>query len=207
MGCGDMIRGKQGPRAVSVLAGMLLVGALAGLAVCAELEIPLQELKKVQKKPSKKSAAPKKERKKTATPGKPAPEKADAAAAAPPAQAAAEKPAAGVEEGAASISHSPYSFVVSGKGVKLSAVIGSRDEVQSVRCHYRTAATGAYEQVPMNRAESTRFTYGVTLPALPADARELQYRLVVTEQGGRVTRSQEFGIPIRQTTVVPGWQE
>lgn len=201
----EIVRGNCRLRAAALLAGVLLAGALAGQAVCAELEIPLQELKKVQKKPAKKSTAKKKESKKTAKPEKHSSEKADAAAAAP-VQAAAEKPTAVAEEGAASISHSPYSFVAPGKGVKLSAVIGSRDEIQSVRCQYR-AAGGNYEQIPMNKAESTRFTYAVTLPALPAEARELQYRLIVTEQGGRTTRSQEFSIPVRQTTIVPGWQE
>lgn len=179
---------------------------LAAPVAAAEFEIPLQDLKSVQKKPAtKKSEGRKRKAKKesaagegTAPAGVPAAGKAPATEATQPASA---------DPPDNSIAHSPYSFIVAGKRTRLSAVINSSEPIQAVRCQYRSNPAASFEDAPMALAEKSQFTYTVQLPALAGDATALQYRFVVTDQAGRVTRSPEYSIPLRATAVVPGWQE
>lgn len=212
--------------AVLLLTVAMSLALMPAPAISADFEIPLNDLKTVKKKAPKKSEKRHKQHKKeipaeegkapanaeqAASPAPAAPPATAASAPAPPPAAAAPaqelQTAAAAAQGGAIISHTPYSFIVAGKRTRLSAVVSSGDQIQSVRCMYRSNPTAAFEQVAMAKAEGTQFTYGLTIPPLAGEAQQLQYRFIVTEQSGRVTRSPEFLIPLRSTGFVPGWQE
>ncbi|HEX9079901.1 MAG TPA: hypothetical protein VF795_09950 [Desulfuromonadaceae bacterium] len=106
------------------------------------------------------------------------------------------------------IIHDPYSYVVAGKSTVISAVIVSAPEgLRSVCCRFRAAGTGGFARVPMTREEGTGYTYTATLPPISPGVESLRYMLVATDAGGKETLSREFSIPVRATSVVPGWQQ
>jgi len=108
-----------------------------------------------------------------------------------------------------SIIHDPYSYVVAGKRTVITAVIISPPEgFQSVQCRFRATETAGFARVPMTRVEGTQYTYTATLPALSPGTGSLRYMLVAsgTMNKDKETFSREFSIPVRATSVVPGWQ-
>ncbi len=106
----------------------------------------------------------------------------------------------------AHISHEPYSYVVPGKRTVIKAII-SLEAAQSVRCRFRSLDKGGYASVAMAKAPGSQFTYVATLPALEPGAAALRYRFIVFDASGNQTYSQEFVIPVKPTSVMPGWQQ
>ena len=106
-----------------------------------------------------------------------------------------------------SIVHDPYSYVVAGKCTVIKTVIISAPEgLRAVCCRFRTAETGGFARVPMTKEQGTNYTYTATLPPLSPGAESLRYMLIATDASGKETLSREFSIPVRGTSVVPGWQ-
>jgi hypothetical protein len=200
-----------------LIAIVLLVLAMPVQSVCAtgenDYEIPLSELKKVEKKKPKKSETRKrKEKKKADATSQETPPEVSGGAVAPglPVPAAQESAQRGAEVvetlDSSHISHEPYSYVVPGKRTVIKAVI-SREAVQSVRCRFRSLDRGGYASVAMAKALGSQFTYAATLPALEPGAAALRYRFIVVDALGNQTYSQEFVIPVKPTSVMPGWQQ
>lgn len=179
-----------------------------------DYEIPLAELKKVEKKKTKKAETRRRtERKKTHATRQETQHEASGATDVPerpvPLLSETEKDGAEFMEApdSAHISHEPYSYVVPGKRTVVKVVI-SREAVQSVRCRFRSLERGGYASVAMTKAPGSQFTYVATLPALePGMAALLRYRFVVVDASGSRTFSQEFVIPVKSTSVMPGWQQ
>jgi hypothetical protein len=178
-----------------------------------DYEIPLSELKKVEKKKPKKAETRKRTQKKKAdaasqeTSGQAS---GTAAVPGPPVPMAPETAGSGAEftgtPDNANISHEPYSYVVPGKRTVVKAII-SREEVQSVRCRFRSLEKGGYAFVAMARAAGSQFTYVGTLPALEPGATALRYRFIVVDAAGHQTYSQEFVTSVKSTSIMPGWQQ
>jgi hypothetical protein len=200
-----------------LIATVLLVTAVPVQSVSAAGEsdygIPLSELKKVEKKKPKKAVIRKrKEKKKADTTSQETPREVSGAAVAPgqPALLAPETARHGAEimetPDSDHISHEPYSYVVPGKRTVIKAII-SREAVQSVRCRFRSLDKGGYASVAMAKAPGSQFTYVATLPALEPGAASLRYRFIVVDASGIQTYSQEFVIPVKPTSVLPGWQQ
>jgi len=200
-----------------LIAIVLLVTAVPVQPVSAagenDYEIPLSELKKVEKKKPKKTETKKrKERKKADTTSQETTREVSGAAAAPsqPAPLAPEAAQRGAEvmetPDSAHISHEPYSYVVPGKRTVIKTII-SREAVQSVRCRFRSLDKGGYASVAMAKAPGSQFTYVATLPALEPGAAALRYRFIVVDASGIQTYSQEFTIPVKPSAVMPGWQQ
>lgn len=192
-----------------LIAIILLVTTITVQSVSAAMgndyEIPLSELKKVEKKKSKKAETRKrKEKKKGDTTSRETPRGVPEAAApdrhAPFTVEIMETP------DSAHISHEPYSYVVPGKRTVIKAII-SREAVQSVRCRFHSLDKGGYASVAMAKAQGSQFTYVATLPALEPGAKFIYYRFIVIDTSGNKTYSQEFVIPVKPTSVMPGWQQ
>jgi len=199
-----------------LIAIVLLVTAVPVESVFAagenDYEIPLSELRKVEKKKPKKAETRKRKEKKKDTTRRETPAEVSGAAVAPgrPAPLEPETAQRGADIMATPdsdhISHEPYSYVVPGKRTVIKAVI-SREAVQSVRCRFRSLDKGGYASVAMAKAPGSQFTYVATLPALEPGAAELRYRFIVVDASGIQTNSQEFVIPVKPTSVMPGWQQ
>jgi len=178
-----------------------------------DYEIPLADLKKVEKKPKKAAARKRTGKKKADAASQGTPHEASGATEAPgsPAPLVPETEKSGTEMAgtldSAFISHEAYSYVVPGKRTIVKAVI-SREAVQSVRCRFRSQERGGYASVAMAKVPGSQFTYVATLPALePGVAALLRYRFVVVDASGNQTYSQEFVTPVKSTSVMPGWQQ
>jgi len=177
-----------------------------------DYEIPLSDLKKVEKKKPKKAETRKHTGKKKAAAARQAPPREESGPVEiQPAPLVPETAMRG--EGFAGppdsdhISHEPYSYVVPGKLTVLKAII-SRDAVQYVRCRFRSLERGGYASVAMTKAPGSQFTYVATLPPLePGVAALLRYRIVAMDASGTLTYSEEFVIPVKSTSVMPGWQQ
>ena len=200
-----------------LIALVLLVTAMPVQSVFAaggnDYEIPLSELKKVEKKKPKKAETRKrKEKKKADTTSQETPREVSGAVAAPgqsaPLAPETAQPGAEVMKTPdnAHISHEPYSYVAPGKRTVIKAVI-SREAVQSVRCRFRSLDKGGYASVAMAKAPGSQYTYVATLPALEPGAAALRYRFIVVDASGNQTYSQEFVIPVNPTSAMPGWQQ
>lgn len=179
-----------------------------------DYEIPLADLKKVEKKKAKKVAGRKRtEKKKAHAASQEAPQEAPGATAAPdqpaPLPPETEKSVVEVMDSPDStyISHEPYSYVIPGKRTVIKAIF-SRDAVQSVRCRFRSLERGGYASIAMTKLPGSQFTYVATLPALESGvAALLRYRFLVVDASGAKTYSQEFVTPVKSTSVMPGWQQ
>lgn len=200
-----------------LIAIVLLVTAVPVQSVSAagenDYEIPLSELKKVEKKKPKKAEIRKhKEKKKADTASRETPREFSGASAAPgqpaPFAPATAQHGAQIMETPDSdhISHEPYSYVVPGKRTVIKVIV-SREAVQSVMCRFRSLGKGGYAYVAMAKAPGSRFIYVATLPALEPGAAALSYRFNVVDASGIQTFSQEFVIPVKPTSVMPGWQQ
>ncbi|MGD0586830.1 MAG: hypothetical protein ABSA86_13845 [Oryzomonas sp.] len=200
-----------------LIAIVLLVTAVPVQSVSAavenDYEIPLSELKKVEKKkPKKTETSKRKERKKADTTSQETTREVSGGAAAPsqPVPLGPEAAQRGAEvmetPDNAHISHEPYSYVVPGKRTVIKAVI-SREAVQPIRCRFRSLDKGGYASVAMVRLPGSQFTYVATLPALEPGTAVLRYRFIVVDASGNQTYSQEFVIPVKPTSVMPGWQQ
>lgn len=178
-----------------------------------DYEIPLTELKKVEKKKPKKTGTRKHTvKKKAEITSQGTPHEATGATDAPgqPAPSLFKIGKNGTEvmetPDSAHISHEAYSYVMPGKRTILKVVV-SREAVQSVRCRFRSLERGGYASVMMAKAPESQFTYVTTLPALEPGAAALRYRFIVVDASGNETYSQEFYIPAKSTTIMPGWQQ
>lgn len=201
---------------LSPLLVLVLLFSNSRVSWSADYEIPLNDLKKVEKKNTGKSESKKrKERKKSSKVAEqPTKEKDDAKPAKAAENIATTPPlvttGAGTEQSPQAglrIQHEPYSFVVPGKSTRITAVISGNESLQSVRCQFKATLAANAEPIPMTKVDGSLFTYRVILPPLAADVQQLQYRFIVTEQNGRVNRSPEYSSPVRATSFVPGWQE
>ena len=176
-----------------------------------DYEIPLGELKKIEKKKPKKAETRKHKEKKKANATNRETLHGDSAAApgqpSPLAPATVQRSAEVMDTpDSANISHETRSYVVSGKLTVVKAII-SREAVQSVRCRFRSLDKGGDASVEMVKAPGSQFTYIATLPALEPGAAALRYRFIVVDASGVRTYSQEFTVPVKPTSVVPGWQQ
>jgi len=196
-----------------LVAVVLLVTAMPVKPVSAargnDYEIPLSELKKVEKKKKPKKAETRKhrEKKKGDTTSEKTPNEVSGAAVPgkpetppPPVAEAMDAP------DSAHISHEPYSYVVPGKRTVIKAII-SREALRSVRCRFRSLDKGGYASVPMTKTPGNQFTYGAILPALKPEATVLRYRFIIVDASGNQTYSPEFSIPVKPTSLMPGWQQ
>ena len=101
----------------------------------------------------------------------------------------------------------PYSFVVTGKSTVIKAVIyREADDLQSVNCKIRAAATGANSVVKMAKVDGFRFTYAATLPEAAVDASSLRYTIVAIDSSLTESISPEFASPTKFSPLVPDWQ-
>jgi len=200
-----------------LMAIVLLVTAVPVQSVFAaeenDYEIPLSELKKVEKKKPKKTETRKrKEKKKAETTKQETPREVSEMAAAPgqSASLATETAQRGADvmetPDRAHISHEPYSYVVPGKLTVIKSII-SREAVQSVRCRFRSSDKGGYASVLMAKAPGSLFTYVATLPPLEPGAATLRYRFIVVDASAIQTYSPEFVISVKPASVMPGWQQ
>lgn len=177
-----------------------------------DYEIPLTDLKKVEKKKPKKAARKHTAKKKTGVASQGASHEATGTVDAPGQPALSlpktEKSGTGAMETPDNVHiiHEPYSYVLPGKRTILKAVI-SREAVQAVRCRFRSLEKGGYASVTMSREAGSQFTYVATLPALESGAAEFRYRFIVVDASGNKTYSQEFDIPVQPTSIMPGWQQ
>lgn len=189
-----------------------------------DYDIALQELNKVKKvNPAKKEkSGRRKPRKIKKTPRSTTGTSAEVPAVSPspgPEQVGTDRPvpipaeaAAGVEKpqlsvDASGIAHDPFSYGVTGKRTLLKAVVNSTENVAAVFCRIRSVKGDAWARVPMTKVENTHFTYQAVLPALAPDAQVLRYSFVVVDLQGKETISREFTMPLKQSLVVPGWQQ
>jgi len=179
-----------------------------------DYEIPLADLKKVEKKKAKKVTSRKHtDRKKAHAASQEVPQEASGATEASgqpaPLPPETEKNVVEVMDSpdSAYISHEPYSYVIPGKRTVIKAIF-SRDAVQSVRCRFRSLERGGYASIAMTRVPGSQFTYVATLPALESGvAALLRYRFLVVDASGAKTYSQEFVTSVKSTSVMPGWQQ
>jgi hypothetical protein len=178
-----------------------------------DYEIPLTDLKKVEKKKPKKTGTRKHTAKKKADiTSQGGPHEMAGATDAPgqPASSSSKTEKHGTEvmeaPDSAHISHEAYSYVIPGKRTILKVVV-SREAVQSVRCRFRSKERGGYASVTMAKAPESQFTYVATLPALEPGAAGLRYSFIVADAAGNETYSQEFYIPAKSTSIMPGWQQ
>ncbi|MDD2897696.1 MAG: hypothetical protein PHI31_03170 [Desulfuromonadaceae bacterium] len=104
------------------------------------------------------------------------------------------------------IYHTPYSFVVPGKGTIIHAVISNRTDIQQIYCLVPATDGKTQIQVKMEKEAGTQFTYSTVIPGYSADKSQLRYTIVVVDVLGTVTRSQEYVTPVTVSPVVPGWQ-
>lgn len=104
------------------------------------------------------------------------------------------------------IHHSPYSYIVADRRTVIHAVIGSDVEIQEVNCTFRAVAGEAWTPVKMVKVDGSQFTYTAILPGLSTKTYSLRYTIDVVDSLGKVTRSQEFVTPVKQSPFVPGWQ-
>ena len=195
-----------------LIAIFLLVTAMPVQSVSAatgnDYEIPLSELKKVEKKKPKKAETRKRKgiKKADTTSQKTPREVSGPAAPEHPAETAQRAEEVMETPDSAHISHEPYSYVVPGKRTVIKAII-SLEALQSVRCRFRSLDKGGYASVAMTKAPGSQFTYVATLPALEPGAAVLRYRFIFIGASGIQTYSQEFAIPVKPTSVMPGWQQ
>lgn len=216
-----MIRYRIGVVFMTIAASCATAYAVADQPGFTDYDIAIQELNKVKKK------YPKKERKPHKTEqhrkGKTAPEAAQskgtavtesagaqATGSAPSEQhqapampVVAEHPAG---EPTLGITHDPFSFLVAGKRSTVQAVIETGGSTAEVLCRFRADNSSSWGRVPMSLVSGTHFTYRAVLPAPAQSASLVQYQFVVVDREGKETLSREFGIPVRSSLVVPGWQ-
>jgi hypothetical protein len=224
-----------------LIALVLLVTAMPAQPVSAaegnDYEIPLSELKKVEKKKPKKADTRKRREKKkadtttqktprevsgAAAPGQPAPlvntttketPHEISGAATPPGRLAPLVPE--TAQRAAEVMDTPDSAHISHEphsyvvpGKRtVIKTVISREAVQSVRCRFRSLDKGGYASVAMAKAPGSGYTYVATLPALEPGAATLRYRFIVVDASGNQTYSQEFVITVNPTSAMPGWQQ
>lgn len=219
-----MFKPSAGFALISLITLLLLLpfsgAAASSPAGDAGFDIPLSDLRKVEKKTRKPARKGRREKAKAVAKGQEAsaPKEAEAAAvpkvregqppAMPEQQPKTVAPAAGASPGeeSARIIHDPNSYVVIGKRTVVKAVISSLEALQSARCQFRSAENDGYAFVPMTKEDGSRYTYSATLPQLVEGASTLRYRFVAVDTRGRVTRSREFVVPVVQSSVMPGWQ-
>jgi hypothetical protein len=96
--------------------------------------------------------------------------------------------------------------VIAGKRTAIQAVISSTHNIQAVYCRFRAAENGAYAFVPMVQVPGTHFTYAATLPSLAVSSRSLRYGIIAVDSLGNESRSREFVIAVKSSSVLPGWQ-
>lgn len=206
------------------LAALLVMPVYVSLAAPAlpgamQYDIPTSELNKVRKElPSKRGAAePRKKRKSDVKPQETAPAAGTAVepaaqpktatvepvSPAPPRTAAAASP---LPADSIRIHHAPYSFVVAGKRTVIQAVVSSESETRNVFCRFRTKDGDVLQQVTMDKAPGSRFTYVAILPGLPAHSTSLRYSITAVDATGRELSSQEYLTPVTTSPIVPGWQ-
>lgn len=172
-------------------------------------EISIGELNKVKKeRPQKKEPKERRNRKSQSQVQQPSAAAVVLTGKVDPAPAAATAAASRLLLPAApvTISHDPYSYVITGKRTILQVVISSTASTQAVYCRFRATEEGAYALVPMLQAAGTRFTYAATLPGLAAASRSLRYSIVAVDSAGHEDRSQEYVIAVKPSAVLPGWQ-
>lgn len=191
--------------AVFLLAATVPVQSVSA-AGGSDYEIPLSELKKVEKKKQKKAETRKRKKRKEADSA--SRETSHKVPTSTPLEPETPQHAAEVMEtpDSAHISHEPYSYVVADRRTVIKAII-SMEAVQSVRCRFRSLDKGGYASVAMPREPGSQFTYVATLPPLKPGAPALRYRFIVVGASGVQTYSQEFSMPVKQTSLMPGWQQ
>ena len=103
------------------------------------------------------------------------------------------------------IIHDPYSYVVSGKRTIIKTIISSRYALKSIYCQFR--GTGGSGLVPMTKIEGSQYTYSAILPALEQNTPALKYLFLAVDTQGNKTSSQEFVTAANSNAAVPGWQQ
>jgi hypothetical protein len=197
-------------------------GAQAAAAGGNDYEIPLSDLKKVEKKKAKKSGVRghKEKKKESAAPvvlPEVSPVVSEAAevsghsAPLPQETVKVPVPPKTIQQDVPTESvrtvHEPNSYVVTGKRTVILAFVSDSGQIQSVRCQFRTAEGEGYGIVPMTREEGRLYTYTALLPALAQGEQALRYRFNVVDAAGKEAYSREYVVPVRPTSVVPGWQQ
>jgi len=104
------------------------------------------------------------------------------------------------------ISHETHSYVMSGKLTVVKAIF-SRDGLLSAKCRFCSWENKGCAFVPMTREPESQFTYVATLPPLQPGATALRYRFIVEDAQGVTSYSKEFIAPVKPTSVLPGWQQ
>ena len=105
-----------------------------------------------------------------------------------------------------SIHHDSYSYLVAGKRTVIQAVVSGSTVPKEVFCRFRAGDKGLPARVTMQPVPGTSFTFTTTIPALAATATDLRYSVVARDASGGESSSQEFVIPLKATSVIPGWQ-
>jgi hypothetical protein len=205
-------------RTALLVAALLLVPLLSGPGAAADgndYEIPLSDLRKTEKKPPRKKER-RNRREQSQDPasrtGAPAGEAPQAEHAASPkgdtAGASPVSPPSGAESAPLWIVHEPNSYLVAGKRTVIMAVVGGETAARAVYCRLTSPEAGGGDAlVPMTAWEGSRYTYKAVVPAVVPGAHALRYRIVAVDPAGTETSSREFVVPVRQTAVVPGWQQ
>lgn len=110
------------------------------------------------------------------------------------------------ELSAIKISHTPYSYIVSGKRTIVQAVISSSTSIVKVYCYFHTTGSNNGAAVQMSKMDGTNFTYTTIIPALNSNSTGLSYKIYAIDSNGITTQSKEYTIPTSTTAVSPGWQ-
>lgn len=217
-----MIRYRIGVVVMAITASCATTHAVTHQSGFTDYDIAIQELNKVKKKNPKKERKPHKtvqHRKEKTAPEVSRGERATAgtgsadrqetlSAPSVPRQAPAMPVVAEQPTGAQTlrVTHDPFSFLAAGRRSTVQAVIETDDSTAEVLCRFRADNSSSWGRVPMSLVSGTHFTYRAVLPAPAQSANLIQYQFVVVDRQGKEMLSREFGIPVRPSLVVPGWQ-
>lgn len=188
-------------------------GASPSAGGSSDYEIPLSDLKKVEKKKSiKQEGRRRREKKKQNAEQESSPDVSGAPGHAESAPRESGKESAPVPQAlqqqaagdGVRIIHEPNSYVVVGKRTVIMAIISSGEPLKSVGCQFRAAVGAEYVSVSMIKEQGRQYTYSATLPPLAQDVQSLRYRFAVVDSLGKETVSREFVIPVKPSAVVPG---
>lgn len=105
-----------------------------------------------------------------------------------------------------SINHSPNSYIIADRRIRVQAVIFADEPVVRVYCYFKAIGSNYGAAVQMSKVDGTRFTYSSVIPALSAKVKGLRYRIYQVDHNGVTIQSPDYEMPMATSNVRPGWQ-
>ncbi|MDM8550863.1 hypothetical protein QUF72_12320 [Desulfobacterales bacterium HSG2] len=103
------------------------------------------------------------------------------------------------------IGHDPPAYFVSGKRIKVEAVVRDDAGVNQVRCYFRAAGEADYVFVEMKPAKGD--TYEGILPSPSKETRTIEYLFLVVNGQDQVVSTQEYELSKDDEKDLPAWQQ